>query len=171
VSCRYATASSFVAKLRGEHPKYTFRRIWLCRTFASMGQDLSHCFSIWMLSSCTKLGGSLVTTSWRVLRLQIQETASSYGAYPQIHWISGRRQPTKGGPSAWWCVWSWQPPAVRNKIVTKHSYEPRTRTYYLDKRPKWRNMDMRFGTWTMQSSYRAGSLITMSKNNQSISKM
>jgi hypothetical protein len=33
----------------------------------------------------------------------------------------------------------------------------------MDKQPKLRNMDMRFSTWNMQSLYRAGSLLTVSK--------
>jgi uncharacterized protein YodC (DUF2158 family) len=34
---------------------------------------------------------------------------------------------------------------------------------YLGKVPVLRNMDMRFGTWSMRSLYRAGSLMTVSK--------
>jgi hypothetical protein len=33
----------------------------------------------------------------------------------------------------------------------------------LDKRPKRRNMDMRFGTWNVRSLYRVGSLMTVSR--------
>jgi hypothetical protein len=33
----------------------------------------------------------------------------------------------------------------------------------LDKRPKRRNMDMRFGMWHVRSLYRVGSLVTVSK--------
>jgi hypothetical protein len=33
----------------------------------------------------------------------------------------------------------------------------------LDKRPKLRNMDMRFGMWNVSSLYRAGSLMTVSR--------
>jgi hypothetical protein len=33
----------------------------------------------------------------------------------------------------------------------------------LDERPKRRNMDMRFGTWNVRSLYRAGSLMTVSR--------
>jgi hypothetical protein len=33
----------------------------------------------------------------------------------------------------------------KNKFITKNEIEPRTWTYYLDKRPKLRNMDMIFG--------------------------
>jgi hypothetical protein len=42
-------------------------------------------------------------------------------------------------------------------------YKPRTWTDSLDKRPKLRNMDMRFGTWNVRSLYRAGSLMTVSR--------
>jgi hypothetical protein len=40
------------------------------------------------------LGGSLVTTAWRVLRLRMEETLSKYGG-------NCRGQPTMGGPPAW----------------------------------------------------------------------
>jgi hypothetical protein len=33
----------------------------------------------------------------------------------------------------------------------------------LDKRPKLPNMAMRFGTWNVRSLYRAGSLVTVSR--------
>jgi hypothetical protein len=36
--------------------------------------------------------------------------------------------------------------------------KPRIWTDYLDKRPKRKKMDMRFGTWNVGSMYRAGSL-------------
>jgi hypothetical protein len=45
---------------------------------------------------------------------------------------------------------------------------PRTWTDSLDKRPKPRNMDMRFCTWNIISLYRAGSLVTVSRNFQNI---
>jgi hypothetical protein len=41
--------------------------------------------------------------------------------------------------------------------------EPRIWTDSLDKRPKRRNMDMRFGTRNIRSLYRAGSLMTVSR--------
>jgi hypothetical protein len=47
------------------------------------------------------LGWSLITTACRVLRLQEQETASSYGGQLQMYWISSRWQMTSGGPPAW----------------------------------------------------------------------
>jgi hypothetical protein len=33
----------------------------------------------------------------------------------------------------------------------------------LDKQPKQRNMDTRFGTWNIRSQYRTGSLMTVSR--------
>jgi hypothetical protein len=36
--------------------------------------------------------------------------------------------------------------------------KPRTWTDSLDKRPRRKKMDMRFGTWNVSSMYRAGSL-------------
>jgi hypothetical protein len=47
------------------------------------------------------LGGSLVATAWRVLRLQMEETPSRYGGKQRIYGISSRGQPTRGGPPAW----------------------------------------------------------------------
>jgi hypothetical protein len=47
------------------------------------------------------LGGSLVTTAWRVLRLRMEETPSSYGGKLQIYGISSCGQPTRGGPPPW----------------------------------------------------------------------
>jgi hypothetical protein len=41
--------------------------------------------------------------------------------------------------------------------------EPRTWKDLLDKGPKQRNMDMRFGTWNVRSLYRASSLMTVSR--------
>jgi hypothetical protein len=52
---------------------------------------------------------------------------------------------------------------MKNKIVIKIHTEPQTSMDSLDKRPKWRNMDIRFGTWNVRSLYRVGSLVTGSK--------
>jgi hypothetical protein len=51
----------------------------------------------------------------------------------------------------------------KNKLVVKNLTEPRTGMDSLDKRPKLRNMDMRFGMWNVRSLYRAGSLMTVSR--------
>jgi hypothetical protein len=45
----------------------------------------------------------------------------------------------------------------------KRINEPRTWTDFLDKGPKQRNRDMRFGTWNVRSLYRVGSLMTVSR--------
>jgi hypothetical protein len=42
--------------------------------------------------------------------------------------------------------------------VKKVNKKPRTWTDSMDKRPKQKKMDMRFGTWNVRSMYRAGSL-------------
>jgi hypothetical protein len=47
------------------------------------------------------LGGSLVTTAWRVFRLRMEETPSSYGGKLRMYWIYSRGQPSRGGPPAW----------------------------------------------------------------------
>jgi hypothetical protein len=49
------------------------------------------------------------------------------------------------------------------KLVTRNLTEPRTWTDSLDKRPKLRNMDMRFGTWNVRSLSGAGCLMTVSR--------
>jgi hypothetical protein len=41
----------------------------------------------------------------------------------------------------------------KNKLVTKNLTEPRTWTDSLDKRPKLRNIDMKFGTRNVRSLY------------------
>jgi hypothetical protein len=40
---------------------------------------------------------------------------------------------------------------------------PQTRPDSLDKQPKLKKMDMRFGTWNVRSLHRAGSLMTVAK--------
>jgi hypothetical protein len=47
--------------------------------------------------------------------------------------------------------------------ITKILKKPRTWTDSLDRRPKRKNMDMRFGTWNVRSLYRAGSLRTVAE--------
>jgi hypothetical protein len=54
-------------------------------------------------------------------------------------------------------------PHRKNKPVMKHIHDPRTSKNSLDKRPKRQNIDMRFGTWNIRSLYRAGSLVSVSK--------
>jgi hypothetical protein len=45
----------------------------------------------------------------------------------------------------------------------KYHVGPRTWTDSLDKRPKLKKMDMRFGSWNVRSMYRAGSLRAVAK--------
>jgi hypothetical protein len=52
---------------------------------------------------------------------------------------------------------------LKNSFVTKHEIEQRTWKNSLDKRPKRLNMDMRFGLWNVKGLYRAGSLMTVSR--------
>jgi hypothetical protein len=54
-------------------------------------------------------------------------------------------------------------PRRKKKLVTNNLHKPRTWMDSLDKRPKLRNMDMRFGTWNDRSLYRAASLMTGSR--------
>jgi hypothetical protein len=46
------------------------------------------------------LGGSIVNISWRILTLQMEETASSFWGQLKIIWINSRVQPTRDGPLA-----------------------------------------------------------------------
>jgi hypothetical protein len=45
----------------------------------------------------------------------------------------------------------------------KDHKKPRTWKDSLDKRPKHKKMDVRFGTWNVRSMYRAGSLATVTE--------
>jgi hypothetical protein len=60
-------------------------------------------------------------------------------------------------------VWGYQLLTVKNKLVMKIRKKPQTWTDSLDKRPKRKKMDMRFGTWNVRSMYRAGSLRAVAK--------
>jgi hypothetical protein len=51
----------------------------------------------------------------------------------------------------------------RKKTVTNNLHKPRTWTVSLDKRPKLQNKDMKFGLRNVRSLYRAGSLMTVSR--------
>jgi hypothetical protein len=59
--------------------------------------------------------------------------------------------------------------ARKNKLLTKCHKWPWTCTDSLDKRPKLKKMDMRFGTWNVRSMYRAGSIRTVAEKYQNIS--
>jgi hypothetical protein len=61
--------------------------------------------------------------------------------------------------------WAWgsQSFTVKHTFVTKHEIQLRTWTDALDKRPKRRNMDTTFGLWNVWNLYRAGSLMTVSR--------
>jgi hypothetical protein len=76
---------------------------------------------------------------------------------------SSSGQTTRGGPPAWGLGVGLKPFTVKNKFVKKNQAQPWTWTDSVDKRLKGRNMDMRFGLWNVQSLYRAGSLMTVSK--------
>jgi hypothetical protein len=56
--------------------------------------------------------------------------------------------------------WAWglQLLIVENKLVTKDHKKPQNWTDSLDKRPKRKKMDIRFGTWNVKNMCRAGSL-------------
>jgi hypothetical protein len=93
----------------------------LCLGLHSVSFWLSHQYPIWippLSHSCympcpphlpwldhSMLGGSLVTTTWHILRLRIEETPSRFGGRLRIYWISSRGQPTRAGPPAW--GWAW----------------------------------------------------------------
>jgi hypothetical protein len=104
------------------------------------------------------LDGSLVTTAWLILRLQMEQTPSSYGGQLRIYWISSRGQPTGGGPPDWGVGLG-----TNDSSLWKACYE-HSKEASLDKRPKQKNMDMRFGTCHVRSMYRAGSLREVGKD-------
>jgi hypothetical protein len=54
-------------------------------------------------------------------------------------------------------------PHRKKQTVTKSYTKPRSWTDSLDERSKERNMDVTFGTWNVRSLYRAGSLMTVSR--------
>jgi hypothetical protein len=51
----------------------------------------------------------------------------------------------------------------KNKLVMKNLTEPQIWTDSMDKRSKLWNMGIRFGMWNVRSLYRAGSLMTVSR--------
>jgi hypothetical protein len=55
------------------------------------------------------------------------------------------------------------PHQKKKKLVTKIHKKPRAWTDFLDKRPKRKKMDTRFGTWKDRSMYRAGALRTVAE--------
>jgi hypothetical protein len=77
--------------------------------------------------------------------------------------ILNKQPRTRGSPPAWGLGVGLTTLHFKNKLVTKNLTEPRTWTDSLDKRPKLQNIDMRFGTWNVRSLYRAGSLMTFSR--------
>jgi hypothetical protein len=89
------------------HPTHHVLRPWRRRQRVSLKCQaestsiVNHSESIKSINYMTMLGGSLVTTSWRVLRLRLEETPSSFGGKLRIYWIRSRGQPTRGGPPAW----------------------------------------------------------------------
>jgi hypothetical protein len=58
---------------------------------------------------------------------------------------------------------------VKNKLVMKYHKGPQALTYSLDKLPKLRKMDIRFGMWNVRSLYRSGSLMKAVKELSNIS--
>jgi hypothetical protein len=54
-------------------------------------------------------------------------------------------------------------PHLKNKLLTKCYIDPWAWMDLLTKQHKLRNMDMRFGTVSVRNLYRAGSLMTVSK--------
>jgi hypothetical protein len=65
--------------------------------------------------------------------------------------ICSRGQPTRGGSPAWGLgVGLTILRHKKNELVTKDHKKPQTWTDSLDKRPKRKKMDMRFGTWNVR---------------------
>jgi hypothetical protein len=70
------------------------------------------------------LGGPLITTAWRVLRLRMEETPSRYGGKLRIYWLRSRGQPTRGGSPARGLGVRLTNPRCKNKLVTKMLKKP-----------------------------------------------
>jgi hypothetical protein len=61
-------------------------------------------------------------------------------------------------------AWGYNPFIIKKiNLFAKNAIEPRTWMDSLDKRPKRRNMNMRYGLWNVRRLYRAGSLMTVSR--------
>jgi hypothetical protein len=102
----------------------------------------------------------VVTTTWCIVRLQMEETASRYGRWLQICWISSHGQ----GMVLQLGGWAWgKLLTLKNKLVTQCHNGPRTWTDSLDKRAKLKKMDVRFRMWNERSLYRAVYLIIVAK--------
>jgi hypothetical protein len=102
----------------------------------------------------------------RMTRTRVADggTASRNGGYLRMYWIISRgqtRTTNKGGPPA--RRWGYPPLTIESRLDTKRVNDPQTCTDSLDKRPKRRNIDVRFGTWSVRGLYRAGSLMTDSR--------
>jgi hypothetical protein len=76
-----------------------------CRMISRTWTTLFHLNTVFLLNHISSsrtlramLSGSLVTTAWRILRLWMEETPSSFGGQLRIYWISSHGQPTRGGP-------------------------------------------------------------------------
>jgi hypothetical protein len=100
-------------------------------------KQIVNCFFI----DTSTLGGSIVTSPWRVLRLRMEETASKYGCYLRIYWISSRGQLTIGGPPAGVLGLGLQLLTVKNNFVTKRHKWHWIWTEPLHRRPKLRKVD------------------------------
>jgi len=67
----------------------------------------------------------LVTVSWQVLGLRMEETASRYGGYLWMYWVSSHAQPTRCGPPAWGLGEGLTTPHCKSQFVTKCCNGPR----------------------------------------------
>jgi len=100
--------------------------------------------------------GSLVAAVCRIFRLRLEKTASRYGAYLRIDWIGSRRQQIRGGPPAR-SLGEGLTLQRKSQLVNEVLQGPRTWTDFLERRRHWKTC-MRFGTWSVKSLQRAGSL-------------
>ena len=81
-----------------------------------------------------------------------------YGGQLRIYWTSSRGQPTMGGPPAWGLGEVLTTSHRKSHYVTISSHKkPQTWTDTLVRHKQWKR-DMRFGTCSVRSLYRAGSL-------------
>jgi hypothetical protein len=107
------------------------------------------------------LGGS-ITTAWRVLRSRIEGQLPAWrlaaNTLNKQPWAADKGWSTSLGVGVGLTTLH-----RKNKFVTKNFMKPRTWTDSLDTRPKREKMNIRFGLWIVSSLYRAGFLMTVSR--------
>jgi hypothetical protein len=82
------------------HPECNGRSGDVCRMYHYMWKYVLNVRAQMEMLAVNNVG-SFFTTTWRVLRLRMEETASRYEGWPRIYRISSRGQLTRSGHSVW----------------------------------------------------------------------